>query len=65
MKITIDLPDDTKALSITAIYEHDRLSFDMGNNMFGTKELKDGVELTFVKPKRRGEANGERKANEG
>ena len=48
MKVTIDLPDRTKALSVTAIYEREWGSFDMGNNMYGTSMLKDGAELTFI-----------------
>lgn len=56
MKITIEVPDSTKCVNISLVYQSDSWSMAMAASMFGAEELKDGAE--FQVPKNKPEFQG-------
>ena len=51
MKITIEVPDSTKCVNISLVYQSDSWSMAMAASMFGSEELKDGAEFQVPKNK--------------
>lgn len=53
MKITIDIPDETRCITISLVYEDGSNRFAMAATMKGTLDIEDGA--TFYIPKARAE----------
>ena len=56
MKITIEMPDSTRCVNISLVYQADAWSMAMAASMFGSEELKDGA--AFKVPKNKPEFKG-------
>ena len=53
MKITIDIPDETRCITISLVYEDGIGQMAMASTMKGTSDIEDGA--TFYIPKARAE----------
>ena len=49
MRITIDMPDSTKCVNISLVYQSDAWSMAMAASMMGSDVLKDGAEFQVPK----------------